>query len=191
MPGYVIADVTVTDEETYAGYRALTPATIDAFGGRFLVRGGACEAIEGAWAPGRLVLIGFASAARAAAWYDSPAYTKARAIRQRASTGSLILVGGVARGAGGACLIARSGARDAADDTEAEPPGVAAHGGRVLVRDGVPEVREGAWPGARVAVLEFTDPAAARAWYGSDEYRPVRERRAASSPVDAILAQGV
>ena len=38
MPGYVIADVTVTDEETYAGYRALTPATIDAFGGRFLVR---------------------------------------------------------------------------------------------------------------------------------------------------------
>ena len=188
MPGYVIADVTVTDAEAYADYRALTPATIDAFGGRFLVRGGVCEALEGAWAPGRLVLIAFDGAARAAAWYDSPDYTKARAIRQRASTGSLVLVGGAARGAGGAYLIARFGAADGAN---AEPPGVAGHGGRVLVWEGVPEVREGAWPSERVAILEFADPAAARTWYGSEAYRPVRERRSASARVDAILAQGV
>lgn len=53
MPGYVIADVTVTDAKAYAGYRALTPATIDAFDGRFLVRGGVCEALEGACSTGR------------------------------------------------------------------------------------------------------------------------------------------
>ena len=48
-----IADVTVTDPETYAGYRALTPGSIAAFGGRFLVQR-EHEVIAGGWAPGRL-----------------------------------------------------------------------------------------------------------------------------------------
>ena len=191
MPGYVIADVTVTDAESYAEYRALTPATIDAFDGRFLVRGGACEAIEGAWAPGRLVLLRFDSLARAAAWYESPGYRKARAIRRRASTGSLILVDGAGRGTGGAYLITRSGAAGAADGPEPDPPGVSAHGGRILVADGAPEVKEGPWPGERITVLAFADPAAAKAWHGSEGCRPARERRAAAAWIDAILAEGV
>ena len=109
MPGYVIADVTVTDPETYAGYRALTPGTIQAFDGRFLVRGGDHEVIAGGWAPGRLVLLEFDSPARAAAWYDSPAYVEARAIRQSASTGNMVhLEGdGGARGGGSFYLIVR------------------------------------------------------------------------------------
>ena len=111
MPGYVIADVTVTDPETYAGYRALTPGTIQAFDGRFLVRGGDHEVIAGAWTPGRLVLLEFESPARAAAWYDSPAYVEARAIRLSASTGNMVhLEGdGGARGGGSFYLIVRHG----------------------------------------------------------------------------------
>ena len=128
MPGYVIADVTVTDPETYAGYRALTPGTIQAFDGRFLVRGGDHEVIAGGWAPGRLVLLEFDSPARAVAWYDSPAYVEARAIRQSASTGNMVHLEGDGPRAAAAASISSSRHR------AAEPTpgliGVPAHGGR-------------------------------------------------------------
>ena len=176
MPGYVIADVTVTDPETYAGYRALTPGSIAAFGGRFLVRGGEHEVLAGAWAPGRLVLLGFDSPARAAAWYDSPAYVEARAIRQRASTGSLVMVDGdrPADGAGSIYLIIRH------DAAGLDPEGAAAHGGRILVADATPEVKEGAWSGARVSVLAFADAAGAKTWQG-----------AAAAGIEAVLVEGL
>ena len=105
MPGYVIADVTVTDPETYADYRALTPGSIAAFEGRFLVRGGEHEVIAGGWQPGRLVLLEFDSPARAAAWYDSPAYVEARAIRQRASTGHMVHLEGDGAAQGGGLYL--------------------------------------------------------------------------------------
>ncbi len=179
MPGYVIADVTVNDPETYAGYRKLTPGTIEAFGGRFLVRGGTHEVIAGAWAPGRLVLLAFDSPARAAAWYDSPAYTEARAIRQRASTGTLVLLDGdgEAQAAGATYLIVRHGA-DGADLADA-----AAHGGHVLVSARAPEVKEGTWSGERVTVVAFADSEAARSWSAS-----LADRQAAGG---AVLVEGV
>ena len=180
MPGYVIADVTVTDPETYAGYRALTPGTIAAFGGRFLVRGGDHEVLVGAWTPGRLVLLEFDSPAQAAAWYDSPAYVEARAIRQRASTGSLVLLAGdaPAKGAGGHFLIARHGSDGSGPDLE----GAATRGGRILVSARAPEVKEGAWSGERVSVLAFAGRAAATAWRESGT-----GRRAA---IEAVLVEG-
>ena len=179
MPGYMIADVTVTDPETYAGYRALTPGTIAAFGGRFLVRGGDHEVLEGAWTPGRLVLLEFDSPARAAAWYDSPAYVDARAIRRRASTGSLVMVqgDGPATGAGGHFLIALHGS----DASGPDLAGATTRGGRILVSARAPEVKEGAWPGARVSVLEFDDRAAATAWHESVD---------GQGPIEAVLVEG-
>ena len=181
MPGYAIADVTVTDPETYAGYRKLTPGTIEAFHGRFVVRGGEHEVIAGDWQPGRLVLLEFDSPARAAAWYDSPAYTEARAIRQRASTGTLVMVeGDRSAGSGGeAYVIARHGAADLG------LKGAELHGGRVLVSAGVAQVKESGWVGAhaRVSVIEFADHVAARAWSAS-----VKDRQATGG---AVLVEGV
>ena len=166
MPGYVIADVTVTDPETYADYRALTPGSIAAFDGRFLVRGGEHEAIAGGWQPGRLVLLEFESPARAAAWYDSPAYVEARAIRQRASTGHMVhLEGDGAAQGGGHYLILRG----AAGDFDIDPAGVEACGGRLLSSGHAPAVKEGTWPDGRMTVLEFADRAAAEAWRESDD----------------------
>ena len=95
MPAYAIADITVTDAETYTGYQALTPATIEKYGGRFVVRGGAHETVEGDWQPGRVVVLEFDDMAALQRWYNSPEYTEARAIRQRAATGSVIFVEGV------------------------------------------------------------------------------------------------
>src|SRR5260221_7272561 len=96
MPAYVIAMVEVTDPKAYEGYRALAGPSIAAHGGRFVVRGGAATALEGAAPPGRLVVIEFASVEAAKHWYDSPDYLKARQARANAAKAQLILVEGVA-----------------------------------------------------------------------------------------------
>lgn len=95
MPAYAIADITITDGETYKGYQALTPDTIEKYGGRFKVRGGAHEVIEGDWQPGRIVVLEFDDMAALKRWYDSPEYTAARAIRLSAAAGSVIFVEGL------------------------------------------------------------------------------------------------
>ena len=68
---------------------------------------------------------------------------------------------------------------------------VAQHGGRFLVRGGAVEVLEDAWPWERVVVTEFPDMDAARAWYGSEEYAPLRELRQGASRTQLILVDGV
>ena len=180
MPGYVIADVTVTDPETYADYRALTPGSIASFDGRFLVRGGEHEVIVGSWQPGRLVLLEFDSPARAAAWYDSPAYVEARAIRQRASTGHMVhLEGdGAAQGGGSVYLIHRG----ATGEFDIDPASVTDCGARVLSRGRSPAVKEGTWPDGLMTVLEFDNRAAVEAWRESADARELEG--------EAVLVEG-
>ncbi|TAK52472.1 MAG: DUF1330 domain-containing protein [Betaproteobacteria bacterium] len=95
MSAYVIAEVSVTDPKPYEEYRRLVPATLEKYGGRFLVRGGAVETREGGWAPARLVVLEFASMAQARAWYDSPEYQQALAIRLQTANSKLIFMEGV------------------------------------------------------------------------------------------------
>jgi uncharacterized protein (DUF1330 family) len=94
MPAYVIADIEVHDPDTYKEYAALVQAALEPFEGRFLVRGGATETLEGDWHPQRFVVIQFPSADHARHWHASPDYAHAMKIRHRASTGSLILAEG-------------------------------------------------------------------------------------------------
>jgi uncharacterized protein (DUF1330 family) len=94
MKAYVIANIDVKDATRYADYVKLTPGTIAPFGGRFIARGGRSEKLEGDTAANRLVLLEFPSYEQARAWYDSDGYRFAMAIRQSASTGSLMLVEG-------------------------------------------------------------------------------------------------
>ena len=95
MTTYVIADIDIHDAEAYREYVALVPGTVEPFGGRFVIRGGEHETLEGEWRPQRLVMIEFPSADHARRWYESPAYVAAMAIRRRTSTGSLVMVEGV------------------------------------------------------------------------------------------------
>jgi uncharacterized protein (DUF1330 family) len=94
VAAYVIAEVEVTDPEVYATYRAQTPGVIDRYGGRFLVRGGAAELLEGDREPRRIVIIEFPDTAAARRFYGSPEYQAIIGIRQRAAKSRLILVEG-------------------------------------------------------------------------------------------------
>jgi uncharacterized protein (DUF1330 family) len=94
MAAYVIAEVEVTDPATYETYRKLVPPTLDKYGGRFLVRGGAVESKEGGWEPKRLVVLEFASMEQARKWYASPEYAPALALRLKAARSRLLLVEG-------------------------------------------------------------------------------------------------
>ena len=94
MAAYLIAEVEVTDPETYQSYRAQTPAVIERYGGRFLVRGGAAETLEGEGQPGRMVVLEFPDLAAARRFYGSPEYQAIIGIRHQAATSRLILVEG-------------------------------------------------------------------------------------------------
>jgi uncharacterized protein (DUF1330 family) len=93
MAGYIIAEVEVTDTEGYEEYRKQVEGTIAAYGGKYLVRGGAAQALEGD-EPKRLVVLEFASLDRAKAWYDSQEYAGPKAIRKQTSTSRVVLVDG-------------------------------------------------------------------------------------------------
>ena len=95
MPGYVIGNINVTDPDAFEEYRGMVPATVAAYGGKYLVRGGVADVVEGDWNPNRLVVLEFESVERAREWYNSPEYTLAKAVRLKASTGDLLFVEGV------------------------------------------------------------------------------------------------
>ncbi|MBK7426890.1 MAG: DUF1330 domain-containing protein [Saprospiraceae bacterium] len=95
MSAYIIVDVSILDKEEYKTYVSLTPAAIEAFGGKFIVRGGKTETLEGDWEPGRIVVLEFSDANQARSWWDSELYAPAKSIRQRAAKTQMILVEGV------------------------------------------------------------------------------------------------
>jgi len=95
MSAFVILDITVTDPELFEQYKQRAPATIEAFGGKYLARGGHAEALEGDWMPNRIVILEFESTETAKKWLDSPEYCDARAMRQQAATSNTIVVDGV------------------------------------------------------------------------------------------------
>ncbi len=96
MKAYVIADTEIIDSTTATRYRELAQRSIAAYGGRYLVRGGGAEPIEGNWSPQLLVIVEFPSMARAHAWYHSREYAEALTLSTTALRRRLIFVEGVA-----------------------------------------------------------------------------------------------
>ena len=94
MAGYIIADVQITDPEAYERYKAAVPATLAAYGGKFVVRGGQAETLEGDWEPRRLVVLEFESVEKAKAWWSSQEYAAPKQLRQSASLTKMIVVEG-------------------------------------------------------------------------------------------------
>ena len=94
MSAYIIADIQVSDPVAYDDYRPLAAASVARFGGRFIVRGGKVDLLEGEPQPERIVVIEFPDADTARRWYQSEEYQAALKIRQAASRGRVLLVEG-------------------------------------------------------------------------------------------------
>lgn len=95
MSAYVIVNIDVKDPVRYEDYKRQAAPTVAAFGGRYVVRGGPAEVLEGAWVPKRVVVLEFPSAARAREWLNSAAYAPARKLRQATADSEMILVQGM------------------------------------------------------------------------------------------------
>ena len=95
MPACVILDIAVNAPGLFEDYKQLAPATIAAYGGRYLARGGKAEVLEGDWTPNRIVILEFESTEMAKKWLDSPEYRRARSMRHQSATSHTIVVEGV------------------------------------------------------------------------------------------------
>ncbi len=95
MSVYCILDVDIRDMEGYREYMARAKPLIEATGGRYLSRGGEHKVFEGDWQPVRVVIVEFPSTEAAESFYYSDAYQEAKAIRQRCSETSMVLVQGI------------------------------------------------------------------------------------------------
>jgi len=94
MAAYLVVDIKVKDAQQILKYRELAQQAIAQYGGRYLVRGGACTTLEGNWQPERLVVVEFPSLEQARLFYDSPEYLAARAVRAGAADFDMLLVEG-------------------------------------------------------------------------------------------------
>lgn len=94
MTAYVIFQETIHDGQAFERYKQLSPASINKFGGQFVVRGGDIETLEGSFAHERVVIIAFPDAEHARQWHQSEEYAEAKAMRLKISSGDAILVQG-------------------------------------------------------------------------------------------------
>jgi uncharacterized protein (DUF1330 family) len=95
-PGYVIAEVDVTDPATFQKYSDQVPGTLAAYGGHYLVRGGKTTAVEGDAPKGRVVVTAFDSVQKALAWENSPAYEAIKPIRHSSAKSRIFIAEGIA-----------------------------------------------------------------------------------------------
>lgn len=92
MTALVIVDVRVTDPAKFEDYKKLVPATLTPYGGKFLVRGGRVETLEGGWDPKRIVVIEFPTLDRAKAWWGSEEYRAPKLMRLTSADTRMIAV---------------------------------------------------------------------------------------------------
>ena len=95
MTAYLVAHLDVHDPDTFARYRDAVAPLVDRFGGRYRIRGGRTEVLEGDWPVARLVVIEFPSRDALRLFYDSPEYQEILPLRQRAARGPVAIVDGV------------------------------------------------------------------------------------------------
>lgn len=95
MPAYIIVEIEITDSVGYEEYKRQAAATVKQYGGKYIVRGGVCETLEGDWKPKRIVVLQFDNMERAKAWLNSPEYVEPRKQRHRTASTRMILVEGL------------------------------------------------------------------------------------------------
>jgi len=94
MSVYLVADIAVSDPESYQEYIKLVPAFIKKHHGRYLIRSSEAEVIEGQWKPGRLIMLEFPNRELAQAFIEDPEYQRIASIRKEAARTNLVMVEG-------------------------------------------------------------------------------------------------
>jgi len=95
MSAYVIVEIDIVDPTGYEEYKQLASATVEKYGGKYIVRGGAVETVEGDWKPKRIVVLQFGSMQRAKDWLDCEEYREPRKMRHRTARTRMVVVEGV------------------------------------------------------------------------------------------------
>src|SRR5438128_2704820 len=95
MPAYVIVNVEIQDASQYDAYKQMAPASIEAYGGKYLVRGGAVDILEGRWTPRRIVVLEFPDRSKAHLWWNSAEYARGKELRQSIAYTEMIVVEGL------------------------------------------------------------------------------------------------
>ena len=95
MAAYLIVEVDTHDQQLMDEYRKHTPGLVAKYGGKWVVRGGETQTLEGDWRPPRIVVIEFADMAAARRFYDADDYKPVLALRLKAGHSRAILVDGV------------------------------------------------------------------------------------------------
>ena len=95
MPAYVILNIEIRDPAQYDTYKNMAPSSVQAFGGRYIVRGGAVDVLEGRWSPRRIVVLEFPDRRTAHDWWNSSEYADAKELRQSIAYTEMIIVEGV------------------------------------------------------------------------------------------------
>ena len=204
MPkGYWIPHLDVSDPEGYKAYMAATPEAHRKYHGHVLVRGGACEVVEGR-GRARNVVREFPDYATALACYRSPEYQRARPLRLAHSTCDFVIIEGYdgvqpEQPASVPAAAARKGYWIAHVDvtdpegykayTSAIPVPFGKFGARFLVRGGRQAVKEGEVR-SRCVVMEFPSYEAALACYRSPDYQAAKALRQGKGEVDLIVIDG-
>jgi uncharacterized protein (DUF1330 family) len=95
MTAYIILDIEVKDPVRYAEYKELASPTVAQYGGKYIVRGGKAENLEGDWSPARIVVLQFDTVEQARKWLNSPEYRPALELRHQTAVTRSIIVEGV------------------------------------------------------------------------------------------------
>jgi uncharacterized protein (DUF1330 family) len=95
MSAYVIVEIDIVDPAGYEEYKKLAGATVEGYGGKYIVRGGPMETLEGDWKPKRIVVLQFESTQRAKDWLNCEEYCEPRKMRHRTARTRMIVVEGV------------------------------------------------------------------------------------------------
>ena len=95
MSAYIIVEIEITDPVGYEEYKKLAGPTVEQYGGKYIVRGGACETLEGDWKPKRIVILQFENMERAKAWLNCAEYAEPRKMRHRTAKTRMVLVEGL------------------------------------------------------------------------------------------------
>ena len=95
MAGYAIIDTEITDNEAFSKFIERVPAIVESYGGKFVVRGGTVEVVQGDWNPSRLVIIEFESSEQALNWENSEEFAELKELRNSASNSNVIVIEGV------------------------------------------------------------------------------------------------